>query len=382
MALLLKGKLILWIRLWIALGIFSVILIQKNQEQPFGYKVASKHMPVDMYIGGVEHAILHLLYSRFISKFMASIGMWDGSECHGEPIKRLVTQGMVHGKTFINPKNGRFLKPDELDMSDPSAPVIKGTGDIPNISFEKMSKSKYNGADPAECISRHGPDATRAHILFQAPVNDVLNWDESKIVGIERWLARVLKLSSSISSAQSFDPNFETPTTLNDAEINLHNTTQRLLRSITYSFEKTLSLNTVISDYMKLTNAIENASNDSSVRKSVIMRAVQKLVTVIYPVVPSISEEAVDIINGNQNWEWSQYNWPQLETAKESNIVNYQVMINGKIRFTYPADQDFIKDRDNVIETLKTLPEGKRYIVGKEIKNVILKRKVISFVLK
>lgn len=133
---------------------------------------------------------------------------------------------------------------------------------------------------------------------------------------------------------------------------------------------------------MKLTNAIENASNDSSVRKSVIMRAVQKLVTVIYPVVPSISEEAVDIINGNQNWEWSQYNWPQLETAKESNIVNYQVMINGKIRFTYPADQDFIKDRDNVIETLKTLPEGKRYIVGKEIKNVILKRKVISFVLK
>lgn len=354
----------------------------KNQEQPFGYEVASKHMPVDMYIGGVEHAILHLLYSRFISKFMASIGMWDGSECHGEPIKRLVTQGMVHGKTFINPKNGRFLKPDELDMSDPSAPVIKGTGDTPNISFEKMSKSKYNGADPAECISRHGPDATRAHILFQAPVNDVLNWDESKIVGIERWLARVLKLSSSISSAQSFDPNFEIPITLNGAEINLHNTTQRLLRSITNSFEKTLSLNTVISDYMKLTNAIDDALNDSSVRKSVIMRAVQKLVTVIYPVVPSISEEAVDIINGNQNWEWSQYNWPQLEPAKESNTVNYQVMINGKIRFTYPADQDFIKDRDNVIETLKTLPEGKRYIVGKEIKNVILKRKVISFVLK
>ena len=233
----------------------------KNTKEMFGQDIASKLMPVDVYIGGVEHAILHLLYSRFIAKFLNKIGMWSNTNMNGEPIRRLVTQGMVHGKTFIDASNGRFLKPNEVDLSDPDEPKILSSGNKAQISFEKMSKSKYNGADPEECIKRHGADATRAHILFQAPVSEVLNWDEGKIVGIERWLARVESLSDSfINRVQldnaSIDPSGIRYSQLNAMELETWKEVRRKIDSVTESFQDNLSLNTVISDYMKLTRTL------------------------------------------------------------------------------------------------------------------------------
>ncbi|SCW01799.1 LAFE_0E07514g1_1 [Lachancea fermentati] len=352
-----------------------------NKEAPFSFEVASKLMPVDIYIGGVEHAILHLLYSRFISKFFASVGMWDGSSCKGEPFKKLVTQGMVHGKTLVDPVNGRFLKPDELDYTDSGKPIIRESGKEPLVSYEKMSKSKYNGADPDECISNHGPDATRAHILFQAPINDILTWDESKITGIERWMTRIVKMADVLSSQDSLDENFITPKELTNSEINFHNEVQNLLQSITTSFEKTLSLNTVISDYMKLTNSIESALKSNDIRANLQMLAFKKLVSAIYPVAPSLSEEAADIIKTKLQWKWNQYIWPEVEGARESNLIDYQIFIGGRMRFTHRADKAFIEDRANAIATLQSLPESKKFLTGKTIKNVILKKKVISFVL-
>jgi leucyl-tRNA synthetase len=151
----------------------------------------STFLPVDMYIGGVEHAILHLLYTRFIFKFLATTDQWPfGGDHKGEPIKRLITQGMVHGQTYSDPSSGRFLKPGEVELSK-SGPVITATGEAPLVSYEKMSKSKYNGVDPSTCISKYGADATRAHILFQAPVSEVLEWDEEKISGVTRWMKRL-----------------------------------------------------------------------------------------------------------------------------------------------------------------------------------------------
>jgi len=162
----------------------------KNENMLFNPKKADDSLPVDIYIGGVEHAILHLLYARFISKFIARTGLWN-SKNFGEPFKKVLTQGMVHGKTYSDPSNGRFLKPEEVDLSVSSKPIVVATGEQANVSFEKMSKSKYNGVDPSECMSKYGADVTRAHILFQAPVNEVLEWHEEKISGITRWLRRV-----------------------------------------------------------------------------------------------------------------------------------------------------------------------------------------------
>lgn len=362
---------------------FFRFLDPKNKSLPFDHDKASKGMPVDLYLGGVEHAILHLLYSRFISKFLGSIGMWDGSTLKNEPFRKLVTQGMVHGKTYIDPQTGRFLKPDELEYRDDlDKPIVmKGTSIEPKVSWEKMSKSKYNGADLNDCISSHGPDATRAHILFQAPIEDVLNWDEHKISGVERWLTKVLGLAHSVSEYKQYIIDYKTPKDLNQDEAKFHNDVQKLLNSITKSFQVYLSLNTVISDYMKLTNAVDTAKRGGKIRDELWMLNLKKLATVIYPVVPSISEEITEIINKSQNWDWNQYKWPTVEPVMEPTEKTFQIVVNGRMKFMHVTDKDFLSTgADNVVSQLMALPEGKKHLYNKKIKKLIMKNNVISFI--
>ncbi|EDO18732.1 hypothetical protein Kpol_1055p89, partial [Vanderwaltozyma polyspora DSM 70294] len=218
-----------------------------NAKLPFSKENVNRYMPVDLYIGGVEHAILHLLYSRFIAKALGTAGFWDGASVNYEPFKKLITQGMVHGKTYKDPNNGRFLKPDEIEIVENSknSVIIKSTGEEPDVSFEKMSKSKYNGIDPTKFIAKHGPDATRAHILFQAPIENILNWDSQKIVGIERWLNKLINLTNQITALASFDEKFSTPDVLSGPNAKFHNEFQTLVHSITISFKDNISLNTV-----------------------------------------------------------------------------------------------------------------------------------------
>lgn len=353
----------------------------KNENLPFNYEEATKRLPVDLYIGGVEHAILHLLYSRFISKFLSKINMWNGNSVHGEPFKKLVTQGMVHGKTYKNPVNDRFLKPEEVDLSDPHNPKIIASGETPSISYEKMSKSKYNGADPRKCIEAHGADATRAHILFQAPIEQILDWDEAKIAGVERWLRRIIQHSKSIPDSIKGN-GF--PANLNTDEELLHNETEILLKSITESFDVTLSLNTVISDYMKWTNLITSAFENENINKLLVLKSFKKLLVSISPVCPSVAEESWENLLLIQNKEWkSIFNeqWPELEELKESKI-KYNVLINGKFRFNYEGDKSFYKDVENVKCKILDLEQGKKYFENKEVKKVITKPNAIIFVVK
>ncbi|KAK0101198.1 Leucyl-tRNA synthetase, mitochondrial [Cadophora gregata] len=345
----------------------------KNSNSPFSAEAANANLPVDLYIGGVEHAILHLLYSRFISKFMATTPFWpNGAKSLGEPFKKLLAQGMVHGKTYSDPSTGRFLKPDEVDLTDPSKPLITATNETPNVSFEKMSKSKYNGVDPGTCMAKYGADATRAHILFQAPVSEVLEWDEEKIAGVTRWLRRLHEMiftNRSVwvdsNSLDEFNPKLyflatETPTNQGrvdasegeDSEQSLRaksqlstervqiinsivlesqqpqeNSNEKLeqnqvklwsgfvardrdlwrsvqatISNVTQSYEKTHSLNTVVSDLMTLTNTIAEYNDrkiDSKDPKSTTyipdyrlsVHATRALIQMMAPITPAFSEE-------------------------------------------------------------------------------------------
>ncbi|ONH66040.1 Leucine--tRNA ligase, mitochondrial [Cyberlindnera fabianii] len=355
----------------------------KNLERPFAFDKATNGLPVDIYIGGVEHAILHLLYSRFIAKFLSKKGLWDGSQSKGEPFKKLVTQGMVHGKTFINPQNGRFLKPEEVDTSDPQNPKIIETGITPRIASEKMSKSKYNGADPGECIEKHGADATRAHILFQAPIADILDWDESKIVGIERWLRRMIDLAKPISDRVKSSESIQVPETLNEEEIKFHNQAETLMSSITESFDVTLSMNTVISDYMKLTRAVATALETDSISVGMVLNAYKKLLIAVSPVTPASAEEGWEILLKELNQPWTTVFaelWPEPQPVMQSNLTNYNIFINGKMRFTFESSKDFYEDEESVKATLLASPDAETYLSGKTIKKVICKPKAISFV--
>ncbi|KAF2015342.1 leucyl-tRNA synthetase [Aaosphaeria arxii CBS 175.79] len=287
--------------------------------------IANKGMPVDLYIGGVEHAILHLLYSRFISKFLASTEVWpEGHLCKGEPFHRLITQGMVHGKTYCDPHNGRFLRPEEVDLTNPSAPVIKATGETPKVSYEKMSKSKYNGVDPGVTIARYGADATRAHMLFQAPVSDVLEWDESKITGVVRWLSRVIRLSSSLSSSLTpmsasftpppdidistlellkhlhehgvLEPSKDLISSLHPDEQVLWIKIHEIIASVTTSYSETYSLNTIISDLMTMTNLIWDTERSSPAAFHLKYLATSHLLRMLAPIAPAVAEEGWEIL--------------------------------------------------------------------------------------
>lgn len=276
-----------------------------NATAPFAPSTAEAFLPVDIYVGGVEHAILHLLYARFLSKVLATTQLWPsggGPDNNGEPFQNLISQGMVHGKTYSDPATGRFLKPAEVDLQDNTNPKIIKSGERPNVSWEKMSKSKYNGVDPTVCIKKYGADATRAHILFQAPVTEVLEWDEERIAGVQRWFGRIWRLvhtahqalPEAIASLRTLtgerSPRSLPPiSTLTDAEAHIWAETQRRISSITTSVTKTFTLNTLISDLMHLTNALSTAS--PSTNPTLLYHATSALLRMLAPVAPALAEE-------------------------------------------------------------------------------------------
>ncbi|GIK06488.1 leucyl-tRNA synthetase, mitochondrial [Aspergillus viridinutans] len=340
-----------------------------NKERPFSPSAAR---PVDIYIGGVEHAILHLLYARFIYKFLSQTELFPEIARTGnvsgpsEPFKTVLTQGMVHGKTYTEPSTGRYLLPSEADLSNPNKPLIKGTQVAPNISSEKMSKSKHNGVDPTSCALQYGADATRAHVLFSAPVSEVLEWDDMKIVGIERWFGRLWKLvldaKQSLASAsftvsqtdlqKSSGPISTLPSLLQglgdtDADGLLH--THQTIVSVTNCIENNpYGLNTVISDLTKVTNTLTSSTPTSP---QVLYLCVSSLVRLLAPVAPALASECWEVLSDSLIEENASIGarvpdvfdceWPSpLLTSEQADVLSARggqivaVQINGKLRFT------------------------------------------------
>lgn len=352
---------------------FFRYLDPRNSSQIFDPKKSKK---VDVYIGGVEHAILHLLYSRFISKFMKDIGYYTDDSL-GEPFEKLITQGMVQGKTLINPDNGRFLKKEEIDSDG----KIIATGKQPKIAFEKMSKSKYNGADPLECIEKHGSDATRAHILFQAHVTDALNWEEQKIVGVKKWLNKLINLCESIEikNAKSYEQyvdSFEFNKE-RDSDLKFFNKLQKICKSIDSSFEDGKSLNTVISNYMILTNDIIE-SLQSDVSKDLLMNGLIKLIHMTYPVAPNASEECISILSEKFGWGEVAKFWPEAEEPITSSTTSYKILINNKRKNDVILDSEVHKLKDD--EIVKILSEKGVIKNGIVYKRLIKTNKIFNFV--
>lgn len=305
----------------------------KNEKELFS-KEAAKEMPVDIYVGGVEHAILHLLYLRFVARFLGDIGMWEGTE----PIKRLVTQGMVHGKTYLEPQTGRFLKPEEVKDG-----VIVATGENALVTFEKMSKSKYNGVDPGECIARYGADAVRAHILFSAPVSDVLEWNEAHIAGVQRWLTKVVNLGDEVNKrgevkrgeinkrgeVKRGNPSKEA---LVGETLHVHNETQRYIARIAAAADQVENMNTMISDYMKLTNLL--TASKGKIDPMVLRDSYKTLLILMAPVTPAVAEECWEQLLVAEGKAWRSIFFESFPESRpiESSEVKYKVMVDGKFR--------------------------------------------------
>ncbi|KAI0124207.1 leucyl-tRNA synthetase [Xylariales sp. AK1849] len=331
----------------------------KNSDLPVSESVLRDELPVDLYIGGVEHAILHLLYARFVYKaVIATLNVLAGlpSSNPFEPFKQLITQGMVHGKTYGDPATGRFLKPDEVDLTDLSTPKIIATGQAPTITFEKMSKSKHNGVDPTTFISKHGADATRAHMLFHAPVSDVVNWDEDKIAGITRWLKRLYKFVNELHqygdaltpagemSAWNAKRYFDEPTGGNNeaaqrkADAALWQATQKGIIAVTQSYEKVYALNTTVSHLMEWTNLLL----EQPAAEVVQIESASRLLRMMAPITPAFAEECWSLLypSSNSIFDLVPQSWPApdgtLKMLEHSSSMRCAVLVNGKLRCVVP----------------------------------------------
>ena len=383
-----------------------------NPDVPFSAEKAKELLPVDLYIGGIEHAILHLLYSRFIYKFLmtSSFGSGEGKESADkyEPFKRLITQGMVHGKTYSDPDSGRFLKPDEVDLSVFSNPKVIATGEQAIVSYEKMSKSKYNGLDPTEIIAQHGADVTRAHMLFAAPVSEVLEWYGEKIVGVTRWLGRLYELVEKIACTPSeamwttpqayFEKSSEKLNSMGpeelarwDADAFVWRKVQETVASVTISYNEVYALNTIISSLMGLTNTI---GANTEAHPMVQREAVSALIRMSAPITPAFAEECWSILNpGSSSIFQSGALFP---VADETDSALFQprkqacaVQINGKLRFvaeipTPPTGLETDKLREWIVAELSKTEEGKAKMDSKLLlaKRIIVVKggKLVNFV--
>lgn len=382
-----------------------------NAKAPFSADKASL-LPVDLYVGGIEHAILHLLYARFIYKFLMTTSLVPqelANKIH-EPFARLITQGMVHGKTFMEPSTGRFLRPEEVDLKDPTTPKLIATGETAIVSYEKMSKSKFNGVDPTEFIAQHGADATRAHMLFQAPVSDVVNWDGDKITGVTRWLGRVHDLATKTgadcllrdaectplveSIKKSIDGIPEaSPAQLEalDMHFALWRDVQRTIDSVIQSYHNVYSLNTVISDLMSLTNTIAAHPAVEARYRSLALSA---LVRMLAPIAPAFASECWQLLGASEPLFSGSVRFPEPDGTLpllKPRTQTCAVQVNGKLRVAVdiPRPPETMKEDelrswivDRVLEAEGASKLGDADKIRAAKKTIVVRGgKVVNFVL-
>ena len=315
-----------------------------NTELPFSKEAADRWLPVDQYVGGIEHAILHLLYSRFFTKVLRDRGLLSVDE----PFARLLTQGMVQGITYKNPVTGKYIPP--ADVADPSDPRDPLTGDVLETFFEKMSKSKYNGVDPAVVIERYGADTARMFILFKAPPEKDLEWDDADVEGQFRFLQRIwrqvngarergLSLSSATASAGSADGNQQASQALSTDERDLRRAVHTAIEAISEDLQDPYQFNTAIAELMKLSNAM--ASHLERCSEAVATEALNALLVLLAPFAPHLASDLWQQLDGPG--EVHQQAWPQVDrSALVRDTVQLVIQIKGKVRgsLDVPADAD------------------------------------------
>lgn len=247
-----------------------------NTEKPFTQEAVNRWLPVKQYVGGIEHAILHLLYARFFTKALKDRGLIDINE----PFERLLTQGMVQGITYRNPTTGKYIAP--ADVANPDDPRDPNTNDKLEVLFEKMSKSKYNGVDPAAVIDRYGADTARMFILFKAPPEKDLEWDDADVEGQFRFLQRLWRIvESGATRIDSMEP-MQRPDSLNEADSAVRRAVHLAIEAVSEDLSDEIQLNTAISELMKLSNAI-SATGVDALSDPVLQEALSGLVRLLAP---------------------------------------------------------------------------------------------------
>ncbi len=347
------------------------------EEGMFDPRAVSYWMPVDQYIGGVEHAILHLLYSRYFTRVLRDMGLIE----YKEPFTRLLTQGMVCKETLSCPQHG-FLFPEEVEETAEGQACRKCGQPVVVGRVEKMSKSKKNVIDPNLLLERYGADTTRLFCLFAAPPERDLEWSEQGVEGGYRFLNRVWRLVAerleTIGDATAYSGD---AAALEEPLRSLYRKTHQTIAKVTRDIEDRFHFNTAISAVMELVNSIYgmDENKDGGDHKPAVLRlAVESVVRLLAPIVPHFTEEIWRALGNEESIFRS--GWPRYaeEALKEEDIL-VVVQVNGKLRgkFSVPAGtaDDTLKERALAQKRVA------RFIEGKTIRKIIVvKGKLVNIV--
>ena len=337
----------------------------KNDQQAFDPAIANDWLPVDQYVGGIEHAILHLLYSRFFTKVLRDRGLLN----FDEPFKRLLTQGMVQGKTYKNSRTGKYVL--AIDIADLANPVDPETGDALEVVYEKMSKSKYNGVAPGDVVDKYGADTARMFILFKAPPEKDLEWEDADVEGQFRFLNRVWRLATEQGTGGKTTPN----SALSKPEKELRRAIHFAIQAITEDLADEYQFNTAISEMMKLSNALTDAPCKES---PVYAEGIETLIKLLAPFAPHIAEELWHHLGYTDSVHIQP--WLVLdESALVADEITLVIQVLGKTKGTIQVPAQSTKEQ--LEEYARSSDLAKRHLDGKEIKKVIVvPGKLVNFV--
>jgi leucyl-tRNA synthetase len=352
---------------------------------------ANYWLPVDQYVGGIEHAVMHLLYARFFHKLMRDVGLIDSDE----PFTRLLTQGMVTAETYFRiADDGKrtFYNPKEVDVvldgkGKPAGAILIADGQAVEAGgVEKMSKSKNNGVDPQSMIDKYGADTVRLFTMFAAPPEQSLEWNDDAIAGGSRFLRRVWNLFEKHSDALDRaklksmggigGANLDT---LNPTAKALRLTTHAIVQRVLFDFERQ-QFNTVVAAAMELTNATEKADFLAMGEHgdAVVSEVCHVLVKILAPITPHLSEYLWSLYGDEQSLEDS--GWIAVdESALVKDEITYVVQVNGKLRAKLDIAASASKDE---VEALARGDENvRRFLDGLTVhKVIVIPNKLVNIV--
>ncbi|BCU65843.1 leucyl-tRNA synthetase [Acinetobacter bouvetii DSM 14964 = CIP 107468] len=342
-------------------------------------EAAQSWLPVNQYIGGVEHAILHLLYARFFHKLMRDEGVVQGNE----PFTNLLTQGMVLADTFYREaESGKktWFNPADIELErDEKGRVLsaKYTGDGQEVVVggqEKMSKSKNNGIDPQAIIDQYGADTARVFMMFAAPPDQSLEWSDAGVEGSNRFLKRVWRLVSGFLEKGNDATAFDVAQLSTEAQ-DLRRKTHETIQKVGDDIERRHAFNTAIAAMMELLNANNKfeAKDDNDV--AVARESITALLTLLAPFAPHLSQTLL----AQFNIDLTSVLFPAVDaSALTRNTQTIVVQVNGKLRGKLEVSVDASKD--DILAQAKALPEVQQFLTGPTKKEIVVPNKLVNLV--
>ncbi len=348
---------------------FARFCSPRTDDKPFDKTAADYWLPVDQYIGGIEHAILHLLYARFFTKALAKCGRLEVTE----PFKGLFTQGMVNHQTYRDQDGSWVLPEDVREEIDGTFVRIDNGATVEQGRYEKMSKSKKNVVDPADIIEQYGADTARWFMLSDSPPEKDLLWSDSGIEGAYRFVQKVWRLASDVLSKGTDSAE---PSNFSDSALDLRRQTHRAIRDVA-SYIEDFHFNKAVARLHEFSNALNNGAEgegaDFATREAALT-----LIKLVAPMTPHMAEELWKMA-GNSGL-LADEPWPSvIEDYLTDDSVTIAVQVMGKLRDTIDLPVDCPKD--DMEKAALASEKVQHHIAGKTVRKVIcVPNKIVNIV--